>query len=217
MRTRPFVVTTALAFACNADQPPPESADAKSAEPDRTSSTKTKAPPDKESKAPPDASNEHPQDETPAPTTSSANSPHCPPSPPDGFTQCKGDTPCSYNVKCQSGTQNIAFSCNEYGNFSVGDQTCTPKFDSCPGTPLYCRTNGQWWIPSGTNPPSPCPVTPPEAGASCREGGFGGVWEKCGYPCKKADTPWMVATCTRKDPSNRRSPSTWQYDVACVE
>lgn len=144
--------------------------------------------------------------------TTTGPMPECPPELPNGYTLC--DVPesvvCTYDVSCQSGNVALSFQCTDE-TWQVLPQMCAQPYDSCPGTELYC--SGQWLLPQGTNPPSPCPDTAPTAGATCFAGGFGGVWEQCGYPCDDSpNAPWTVATCTSTDPN---TDGMWTYDGAC--
>ena len=143
------------------------------------------------------------------------NGPNCPPSAPGAFDECKlkTDEICSYEVKCQSGPRFISFTCWD-GNFgwrTVEGQSCTLPFDSCPDTDLYCVN--EWGMPVGTNPPGPCPDPPPTAGSECISGGFGGVHEKCGYPCEgDPNKGWQIASCTPPNPPKKGG---WYYDDGC--
>ena len=142
-------------------------------------------------------------------TTGTGNTLECPASPPDGYTQCDpGPGVCTYDVACQSGTVALSFTCAE-GWWEIQPTACEQPYDSCPGTEYYC--NGEWIMPQGTNPPSPCPDTAPLAGEPCFSGGMGGVWENCGYYCgPQAGSAWTVASCPFDDPE-----SVWQYDGVC--
>lgn len=120
----------------------------------------------------------------------------CPAAVPDSYTQCteKGQS-CTYDVQCQSGLITHTFSCSSLGYWVLGvHPPCDKPFDSCPGTMLYCSTNG-WNMPEGTNPPSPCPAAAPVEGAECYSGGFGGVYPDCGYACGPSGSGWQVAHC----------------------
>lgn len=140
--------------------------------------------------------------------------PICPPDPPGsgfGYMKCpvKGAS-CSYDVACQSGLQKFTFNCDSTGYWNVATKKCDQPYDSCPKSDLYC--SGEWSVPQGTNPPSPCPATLPKAGDKCTAGGFGGVWENCGYRCDASpNAKWTVMSC-KYDPT---TPSTWTSDGAC--
>jgi hypothetical protein len=128
----------------------------------------------------------------------------CPKEVPDGYTQCpvEGQT-CVFDVACQSGTVSHTFSCSSYGNWTLSvHPPCDEMYDSCPGTMLYCSANG-WSMPEGTNPPSPCPATPPAEGSECYSGGFGGVYEFCGYPCGPSGAGWQIAQCPYSDTQSK--------------
>lgn len=146
-------------------------------------------------------------------STGTVNPPPCPADIPNGYQNC--DFPdgvaCSYEVACQSGAVTLSFACSG-GFWEVEPQPCAYPYDSCPGTELYC--DGTWWMPSGTNPPSPCPAKIPDPGATCYPGEMGGDWEHCGYPCGAGDPEidgWTVASCVL-GPSDAYA---WQHDGAC--
>ncbi len=130
-------------------------------------------------------------------TAGVGGTPTCPPEPPPyGSTGCTDDvvtgTVCRYDVACQSGQTSLEFVCGDFAWEMLPGQGCTQPFDSCPGTNYYC--DGEWVLPQGSNPPSPCPSTQPEAGEQCFAGGMGGVWPACGYYCDD-QTTWSVAVC----------------------
>ncbi len=140
--------------------------------------------------------------------------PICPAEPPGssfGYKKCPViGASCQYDVKCQSGTQKFTFNCDKNGYWNVAPQKCALAYDSCPNTDLYCST--QWMIPQGTNPPSPCPTTKPTAGDKCFAGGFGGVWENCGYRCDSSpNSKWTVMSCKYVP----NVDSKWESDGAC--
>lgn len=140
----------------------------------------------------------------------------CPPDPPSAFATCAQGTTCKYDIACQSGKQTFTYVCQgaTYQAWAINAKSCDPTkpYDSCPKTDLYCGTGG-WSIPQGTNPPSPCPETAPLAGATCYAGGFGGVWENCGYPCKTASgSGWTVMKCSYNPDGG---PSSWEVGTAC--
>lgn len=137
----------------------------------------------------------------------------CPADPPSGYEACtiEAGEQCVYDVACQSGVVELRFTCSADGyGWTVVDQACAQPYDSCPGTELYC--DGSWWQPTGTNPPSPCPSEPPQEFSACYTGGFGGVWENCGYYCDDQSTVWTVATCY----GNANEEGVWEYDSACA-
>lgn len=137
----------------------------------------------------------------------------CPPEPPTSYEPCtlSGEGACSYTLDCQSGPVALSFGCSpESGLWTVLEQPCEYEYDSCPGTELYCA--GQWWLPEGTNPPSPCPDPAPAELSECFSGGFGGVHQRCGYPCgDDASSGWTIATC-----SGEFDAEVWEYDDACA-
>ena len=135
------------------------------------------------------------------------NGSDCPPTVPTAATPCSlvKSKSCSYIVACQSGDVSLSFTCSKDDPWQVvAGILCSYPHDSCPGTELYC--SGQWSLPQGTNPPAPCPATIPAAGGMCQSFGFGGVWDKCGYPCDGSDVAsgWKVATCGG-------DPGQWQH------
>ncbi|MCE7888248.1 MAG: hypothetical protein DYH12_00850 [Sorangiineae bacterium PRO1] len=99
--------------------------------------------------------------------------------------------------------------------WQIEPKACDPAkpYDSCPNTDLYCGSGG-WSIPQGTNPPSPCPSVPPKLGEQCYAGGFGGVWESCGYPCSTASgtSGWTVMKCLYNPDGG---PSAWEVGTDC--
>ena len=133
--------------------------------------------------------------------TSSSNPPaiNCPTERPTAYDACalKLGESCSYDVACQSGTQRIAFECqsdNGTGWQVVEGQSCMLAYDSCPNTELYCGE--QWTMPLATNPPAPCPNTPPAVSTSCEANVMGAVRERCGYRCgDDANAAWQVLHC----------------------
>jgi hypothetical protein len=133
----------------------------------------------------------------------------CPAAPPGPDTPCS-EPPvarCSYDVACQSGVVPLSFQCN--GIWEIVADSCV-SYDSCPGTEYYClQTN--WYMPSGSNPPTPCPSTAPPEGTPCQPVGMGGDWEYCGYWCPGSQSAWTVATCTQQAPMTYA----WIYDGAC--
>ena len=136
----------------------------------------------------------------------------CPNGVPNWWDPCdaKGSS-CTFDVDCQSGKVSFEFNCSSTGYWTVSPGTCAQPYDSCSGTELHCTPGYGWSMPQGTNPPAPCPSTPPPEGESCFSGGFGGVHEKCGYPCDPASkSGWTVATCPMSS-----SNSMWEYDGAC--
>lgn len=113
---------------------------------------------------------------------SGGSSPNCPTTAPQSWDECtlQPGEHCSYDFECQSGDVTVEYECDSVNLWSIKPQDCGYHADSCPGTELYC--SGQWLIPQGTNPPSPCPVEAPAEGESCFVG-MGGTWEQCGYLC----------------------------------
>src|SRR5690606_6694476 len=99
------------------------------------------------------------------------------------------------------------------GWWEIAPQPCGFPYDSCPGTELYC--DGQWWMPTGTNPPSPCAATIPDPGTPCYPGGMGGDWEHCGYACGPDPelSGWVVASCVPSGEQNH----VWQHDEGCLD
>lgn len=136
------------------------------------------------------------------------NTSACPAEPPgDGYGQCaisQGET-CTYEIDCQSGPVSLTFACD--GVWRLPSQSCDMPYDSCPGTHYHC--DGEWWMPTATNPPSPCPPELPEEGTACYAGGMGGVWEDCGYAERDC---WFVATCVQ-DPSGAGQ---WEHTDTCL-
>lgn len=132
----------------------------------------------------------------------------CPPSNPEPFAQCDDGSVCTYDVACESGPVALTFVC-ESSYWTIAPQPCDQPFDHCDGTEYYC--DDQWWMPTGTNPPSPCPPELPEAGTACTPGGMGGVWENCGYDV--GDECWIVATCVSPDPGFEGA---WQHNGSCL-
>lgn len=133
---------------------------------------------------------------------SGGSAPSCPPEPPSfGSTSCTDEVPvgtvCRYDVSCQSGQVSLRFLCGEFAWEMVAGQACSQPFDSCPGTNYYC--DGEWLLPQGSNPPSPCPSSRPSGGEACFSGGMGGVWPACGYYCDDM-TSWTVAVCDEPSP-----------------
>lgn len=143
-------------------------------------------------------------------SSATGNPNDCPAEAPGPFQQCTSSSVCNYDVACQSGTVNLQFTCDANGGrWQLTPTACDQPHDSCPGTEYHCIDS--WQMPEATNPPAPCPDTPPEPGAECFPGGFGGVWEYCGYRCD--DTPeaaWTLAHC----PTD--AMPVWQYDEACA-
>ena len=141
------------------------------------------------------------------------NGPDCPTMPPKSFEPCMltVSTSCKYQVACQSGKLNFEFTCGPGGWNITPGKTCDYPHDSCAGTDLYC--NNEWILPQGTNPPAPCPSMLPPVGQTCVAGGFGGTWEKCGYPCdgKDPNTGWLVATCS----GTINMPGIWTHVGTC--
>lgn len=139
-------------------------------------------------------------------TTGVGGTSNCPPEPPPyGSTKCTDDvatgTVCRYDVSCQSGTTSLDLVCGDFAWEMLPGQGCTQPFDSCPGTDYYC--DGEWLMPQGTNPPSPCPPTRPNSGEACFSGGMGGVWPACGYYCDDKST-WTVALCDETSPGSEQ-------------
>ncbi len=119
--------------------------------------------------------------------------PPCPDTLPAWWDSCGPElagAQCSYGIDCQSGTQVFVMECAA-GAWKLQPSRCVREADSCPGTELHCQGE-EWWMPQGTNPPSPCPPALPGAGEMCFAGGFGGTHEACGYRC---DGGWQVARC----------------------
>jgi hypothetical protein len=140
--------------------------------------------------------------------------PECPPETPGPYAQCdiSPDILCSYEVSCQSGPVEMAFVC-ENGQFDFApDSTCDNQADSCAGTEFHC-SGDTWWMPTATNPPSPCPDAIPVAGSPCSSQEMGGVWPTCGYACDGMDVSsgWTLATCD--DVGNFEGQ--WLLDGAC--
>jgi hypothetical protein len=137
----------------------------------------------------------------------------CPAEPPSPYAVCRlpEDGACTYTIDCQSGPVELTFTCSEDAfGWVVAAKDCDYEYDSCPGTELYCV--GQWWMPEGTNPPSPCPNPPPTEFSPCTTGAFGGVHQHCGYPCEDdASSGWTIATC-----SGDFAEGVWEYDSACA-
>jgi hypothetical protein len=145
-------------------------------------------------------------------SSSIGNPPFCPVDLVDGYTVCDlpSDAVCSYPVACQSGEVLLSFRCED-SFWHLEPQECDFPYDSCPATELYCDQT--WWMPHGTNPPSPCPVTLPDNGTPCLPGGWGGDWEHCGYPCHgDPQSGWVVASCLAEAPEG---PYSWQHDAGC--
>ncbi len=142
--------------------------------------------------------------------------PNCPETAPTTYEECAlgpGET-CLYELDCQSGPTSIQFTCHEdgYGWRTVQGQACRESHDSCPGTELYCAE--QWGMPYGTNPPAPCPVTPPVPGSECSVLAMGAVRSMCGYRCDgDRDGAWQVATCSGS--SGPLEKGSWAYDDSC--
>lgn len=141
----------------------------------------------------------------------------CPPTMPMA-SNCTVDAgvKCSYDVECQGGKHTFVLTCEgtTYKEWTLAPQACDPKkpFDSCANTQLHC-SGTNWTLPQGTNPPSPCPATLPSPGDTCYSGGFGGVWEFCGYPCSTAGgAGWTVMTCPYNLDGGQ---STWAVSSAC--
>jgi len=133
---------------------------------------------------------------------SGGSTPNCPPEPPAyGSMSCADDVPtgtvCRYDVSCQSGSVDLQFVCGDFAWEMRPGQACTQPFDSCPSTDYYC--DGEWVMPQGSNPPSPCPSTRPNGGEACFTGGMGGVWPACGYYCDDKSS-WTVAVCDQPAP-----------------
>jgi hypothetical protein len=142
-------------------------------------------------------------------STTTGNDPQCPPSWPEPYVECTpSSSVCTYDVPCQSGTVAIGFQCVS-GYWETAETPCTLPYDSCAGTDYYC--DGSWWMPTGTNPPSPCPDAAPRPLEPCFTGDFGGVWENCGYYCSPGGSTWTIATCVAGPDGN----GAWQYDEAC--
>jgi len=139
--------------------------------------------------------------------------PNCPAEPPGPFdSDCDvpADALCLYDVACQSGERELAFSCDtETGNWELEPTTCALPHDSCPGTQYHCAST--WRMPIGTNPPSPCPEQPVVAGNACNDMQMGGTYSQCGYFCADGTT-WTVATC---DGADFVVDGIWTYDDAC--
>lgn len=137
---------------------------------------------------------------------------NCPADAPTSYEACPigEDASCTYTLDCQSGPVQLTFVCSEdeFG-WRVADQACDFEYDSCMGTELYC--SGQWWMPQGTNPPSPCPNDPPEEFSTCWAGGMGGMHEHCGYRCDETGA-WTVATCS----GTFDEEGSWEYDGTCA-
>lgn len=145
-----------------------------------------------------------------ASSSASGNPITCPPTSPSGYDPCEvSDAVCSYDVACQSGQVGLSFTCAS-GYWEILPSPCALPYDSCPGTEYYCDVS--WWMPTGTNPPSPCPQAPPPVGEPCMAGKMGAVWEHCGYRCELGDpgAEWTVATCTSDVGSGF-----WAYDGVC--
>ncbi|MCA9624249.1 MAG: hypothetical protein KC731_34730 [Myxococcales bacterium] len=137
---------------------------------------------------------------------------NCPDEPPGPDTPCQaGPGICNYDVVCQSGTQPISFTCpSDVLLWTIEPTACTPC-DSCPGTAYYC-SGGQWVMPQGSNPPSPCPNEPPVPGSFCQPEGMGAVWECCGYLCSDIpEDPWGVAVCKATSVGNGE----WVFETSC--
>jgi hypothetical protein len=140
--------------------------------------------------------------------------PGCPAELPIWYAGCKlgPEATCSYDVKCQSGWVTLSFGCTGNG-WKVKATPCAYPYDSCPGTEFYC--SGEWWMPEGTNPPSPCPEPRPKPGDKCWVGGMGGVHPKCGYPCgPDGKSGWTIAHCKVTGANGQQ---TWQYDGNCLD
>ncbi len=142
--------------------------------------------------------------------------PDCPATLPGPWDTCVAGTQCGFDLDCQSGSISLGFTCAgdaSYSYWQVDSQSCVEEFDSCAGTQLYC--SGQWWVPQGTNPPSPCPDARPTDGEACSTMDMGGVHEQCGYRCAGPNTPWTVATCVTTVTDGGIYEGHWTFDAAC--
>lgn len=137
---------------------------------------------------------------------------------------CETGLTCSFPYTCKSGAQSITRTCKD--DRWVGPSGCDKPYDTCEGVvsgpgqyapEAYCDDD-EWHIFTGlegasSNPPTPCPVEPPEPGTTCDHGGTGGTLEPCGYPCTGDASKWTVLSC----PPDADDPyhGTWSSDGAC--
>ena len=133
------------------------------------------------------------------------------------------DTPddrCKIDADCRSGPVRLEFHCQSSGDYAFWQLTspCSMPYDSCTDAHLYCEpSTGSWYWPGGgDNPPGPCPVEAPQAGAECYSGGMGADPDKCGYRCTPGDSssPWTLVRC---GPDDDWGAGTWEHDGACDE
>lgn len=199
----PFVVTVSMTSACSGDAGPTAR--------DTMSATDAAAASDANGGAP---ATDGPEAATYLP---------CPSSVPGRSTPCAlapGAT-CQYTVECQSGSKDFTLQCSddrgEFGQLVwvvISPFDCAEhRYDSCPGTELYCPYAWTTGKPA-TNPPGVCPSKLPPSGENCWSE-FSGPTSPCGYPCDpETKSGWTVATCSYT-PSDGGSTQTWTHDGAC--
>jgi len=154
-----------------------------------------------------------------------SNPGECPESLPTIYpSPCQSGLTCRFPYTCRSGEQEITRTCVD--DRWVGPSGCDKPYDSCEGVVsgpgryaprAYC-VDDEWEINIAlegvsSNPPTPCPVEPPEDGATCNRGATGGVQQPCGYPCAGDPSKWTVLSC----PPSADNPlqGTWSSDGAC--
>jgi hypothetical protein len=141
----------------------------------------------------------------------------CPLQAPTAYDSCtlKPGESCTYTASCQSGDRAIAYECQDESGTGwqvVPGQSCTQPYDSCPGTELYC--GNEWGMPLYTNPPSPCPDSPPAVATSCSINVMGAVHERCGYSCgADSSEGWHVLRCEAN--ADGSMDGSWAYEKTC--